>query len=184
MVDTLGLGTNATNVVTSRPADTRTLSTSDTWLQDCSSPSAQDGTIIPAAWLNSILANLRGAIRGSGLVTEDNADTMLFRAISGVSSLASSGYQKLPSGLIVQWGTGSQNFGPHAVTFPITFPNAVFCIVANDNGASTWSASNVTVLGTSGATTSGFSLNAANWTGSAFQFSGVSVNFGYVAIGK
>lgn len=41
------------------------------------------------------------------------------------SSLAVSGYQKLPSGLIIQWGqvTGSAG-GTTAVTFPIAFPNA------------------------------------------------------------
>lgn len=36
-------------------------------------------------------------------------------------SLASSGYQKLPSGLIVQWGTS----GGGSVTFPISFPTAM-----------------------------------------------------------
>lgn len=38
-----------------------------------------------------------------------------------------SGYQKLPGGLILQWGTaGSVGTGGVTVTFPIAFPNAVF----------------------------------------------------------
>jgi len=44
-----------------------------------------------------------------------------------VKSLGSSGYQKLPGGLIVQWGTlTTGGSGSDAVTFPITFPNACF----------------------------------------------------------
>lgn len=43
------------------------------------------------------------------------------------SSIAANGYQKLPSGLIVQWGTFTGN-GTNTMTgnFPIAFPNAVF----------------------------------------------------------
>lgn len=41
------------------------------------------------------------------------------------SSLLSSGYQKLPSGLIIQWGqVGGVSTGGVTVTFPIAFPNA------------------------------------------------------------
>jgi len=45
------------------------------------------------------------------------------------SSLAANGYQKLPSGLILQWCTGVfTNSGDNVqtVTFPLPFPNAVF----------------------------------------------------------
>ena len=50
----------------------------------------------------------------------------------GVSSLASSGYQKLPSGLIIQWGTTSSipGNGNLVVAFPISFPNSCFTIQA------------------------------------------------------
>lgn len=42
----------------------------------------------------------------------------------GTASLAASGYQKLPSGLIIQWGTVAATANPVTVTLPITFPNA------------------------------------------------------------
>lgn len=42
-----------------------------------------------------------------------------------LSNLASSGYQKLPSGLIIQWGAQTSNAsGVGSVTLPIAFPNA------------------------------------------------------------
>ena len=47
---------------------------------------------------------------------------------SGNQSLSQNGYQKLPGGLIFQWGRSSVNT---TVTFPIAFPNQCFCVVAS-----------------------------------------------------
>jgi len=48
------------------------------------------------------------------------------------SSVLLNGYQKFPSGLIVQWGAsgGTIQNGGVGVTFPIVFPNAVYQILA------------------------------------------------------
>ena len=40
------------------------------------------------------------------------------------NSKATSGYQKLPSGLIIQWGAYTSAAGNATVTFPISFPSA------------------------------------------------------------
>lgn len=51
-------------------------------------------------------------------------------------AIASNGYQKLPSGLIIQWGlnaAGTTSAGA-AVTFPLAFPNACFQVIASDSG--------------------------------------------------
>ena len=45
------------------------------------------------------------------------------------SSLANSGYQKLPSGLIVQWGTAQASVAGTPVTFPISFPSQQFAVL-------------------------------------------------------
>ena len=48
-------------------------------------------------------------------------------------NLASSGYQKLPSGLIIQWGTSNNaSINPQTVTLPIAFPNQGLVVVASD----------------------------------------------------
>ncbi len=44
-------------------------------------------------------------------------------------NLASNGYQKLPSGLIIQWGTAPQGYN-WLVNLPIAFPNAALQAVA------------------------------------------------------
>jgi hypothetical protein len=47
----------------------------------------------------------------------------------GTLSTANPGYQKLPSGLIIQWGNNSiADGGTPTITFPITFPTAVLSI--------------------------------------------------------
>ena len=42
----------------------------------------------------------------------------------GTLSAGTNGYQKLPSGLIIQWGT-TVGTSPSTVTLPITFPNSL-----------------------------------------------------------
>jgi hypothetical protein len=83
---------------------------------------------------------------GDSLTLESNGATGWF-AVSGSAqlkyagafgaSLASSGYQKLPSGLIIQWGTVTVT-GTALTTqnFPIAFPNAFVggFVSPNDNG--------------------------------------------------
>ena len=76
-----------------------------------------------------------------------------YQAVFG-SSLSANGYQKLPSGLIIQWGgfTSSGTIGNAvAVSFPIAFPGAVQSIVLTAANAS--SATSVSWLGTSTSTT-------------------------------
>lgn len=67
-----------------------------------------------------------------------------------------SGYQLLPSGLILEWGaTGSFDTGPDPITFPLAFPNAVFNVTisqkADGSGCSTtarsWMAYSLTTSG-------------------------------------
>ncbi|WP_315792483.1 MULTISPECIES: hypothetical protein [unclassified Bradyrhizobium] len=87
MTDIVGPA-NAPNTVTARPAETRVFGAADTWFQDCSSGTANDGTRVMAAWLNAVIASLRQTIRANGsliaggpVVSEDNSDAMFANAI-------------------------------------------------------------------------------------------------------
>jgi hypothetical protein len=82
-VDVLGPACDL--AVTVRPARTNTRGVNNTWFQDCTSPTADDGTEIPADYMNDVLAQLRTAFVSSG-ITLDNADDMLWRAIESVQS--------------------------------------------------------------------------------------------------
>ncbi len=50
-------------------------------------------------------------------------------------SLATNGYQKLPGGLIIQWGTPITTGTTSTFSLPIAFPNGGFSITAVDQGA-------------------------------------------------
>lgn len=52
------------------------------------------------------------------------------------SSLASSGYQKLPTGLIIQWGVSTFSISGSAVTFPLAFPSGVLALTTGNNVSS------------------------------------------------
>ncbi|CAM5764357.1 hypothetical protein [Bosea minatitlanensis] len=83
------LGPASLRAATVRPSDARLIGPGDTWFLDCSSPSAEDGTVVPAAWLNAMMAQLRRAIRGRGVAeltpSDPLYDDMLLKAIESVA---------------------------------------------------------------------------------------------------
>lgn len=62
------------------------------------------------------------------------------------ASLAASGYQKLPGGLIIQWGVHIATAATGTVTFPITFPNATFIVVATDTQSTPTSVATISTV--------------------------------------
>jgi hypothetical protein len=72
---------------------------------------------------NTITADLTGNVTGN--VTGSASLNVLSSAFTGSNqSLSSSGYQKLPGGLIIQWGYQQTTTNTGVVTFPIAFPSA------------------------------------------------------------
>lgn len=102
----------------------------------------------------------------------------LIGSTSFAASLAANGYQKLPSGLIVQWGTSAAvNAGASVgVTFPLSFPTAVYSITASPLGTGTSASTGTAAIGS--LAVSGFTIY--NW-GSTINFSN---GVGWFAVGK
>jgi hypothetical protein len=104
-----------------------------------------------------------------------------YAAIFG-ASLASSGYQKLPSGLIIQWGTvtgvtytATGAFQNITITFPLAFPTAVLSVASRLAGANQASAfANLSIEGAS--KTGAIAFFSSGGTGSI-------PSVGYIAIG-
>ncbi len=100
-------------------------------------------------WFNMVQEELVAILDAFGVTPDQTkADfsqiaTALTTNLASLNSFtklfSSSGYQKLPVGLIVQWGqTSTSSSGDVAITFPITFPNGVmetYCS-SNTNAAS------------------------------------------------
>lgn len=73
-----------------------------------------------------------------GGIWQLNGTGVLSASIEFSNSLAASGYQKFPNGLIVQWGTLppiAAGAASTAQSFPIAFPNNVYGITATPVGA-------------------------------------------------
>jgi hypothetical protein len=69
------------------------------------------------------------AVQDGSIVAAD------FQASLFAASLVGNGYQKLPSGVIIQWGAATTPAGGALlVNFPIPFPNSVFQAVAQIAG--------------------------------------------------
>lgn len=76
--------------------------------------------------------------QGFALLTKAISPGGLNAAFQGTNrSLATNGYQKLPGGLIVQWGQVSSATNSGTATFPIAFPTACLSIVASHNATLT-----------------------------------------------
>lgn len=68
---------------------------------------------------------LPGGGTGSQAITASEAAALLAASFGGSNqSLSANGYQKLPGGLILQWGSVTQSSGTASVTFPLAFPSA------------------------------------------------------------
>lgn len=97
--------------------------------------------------------------------------TMQMFADEFVASLGETGYQKLPSGLIIQWGSANYAAGVRAVVYPIAFPTATRSIQLTLQSSGAGSYSNDA---TGNISTTGFT---------AYQNSPVTSSFFWIAIG-
>lgn len=94
-------------------------------------------------------------------------------------SFAGNGYQRLPSGLIIQWGSATTDAGGTVdVTFPISFPGSLRQVLATDYTPGTGSG-NMHIISLMNRTNSGF-------TGVSTRYDGVlnTSTFSYQAIGN
>ena len=74
------------------------------------------------------VAQFNGTVACTTPTAGDNSTKVATTAfVNQASSLSANGYQKLPSGLIIQWGTVTANAS--ASNLPIAFPNAAFSAV-------------------------------------------------------
>ncbi len=104
------------------------------------------------------------------IVSSGSASSKYAASFGG--SLASSGYQKLPSGLIIQWGLAYAPDDSYAsLTFPIAFKTACFSVTASiqqTSGASSYGSVGVGSITRTGAILFGMIGAAGYATGNAY----------------
>ena len=95
------------------------------------------------------------------------------------SSLAANGHQKLPSGLIIQWGQITGNYNSTTFSFPLAFPTACLaCGVMNVQGDVTGNAEYVQLWDFTATT-----VKAVTYTNISPGNAIGSIQFGWLAIG-
>ncbi|MEF9953427.1 MAG: hypothetical protein RR657_05055 [Peptostreptococcaceae bacterium] len=113
-------------------------------------------------------------------------DTIHFETVEelikgAVQDLSPTGYRKLPSGLIIQWGSATANFinsggtyiAESNVIFPIAFPSKRVCAIGSP-------------LNLYANFNSAYSYNGNSETGASFKFTsrtGANMNYNWIAIG-
>lgn len=145
------------------------------------------GGVAPAAnTRNQLLTALRSAgvftTPSTGDRSTKAATTQMF-ANEFANSLGPGGYQKLPSGLIVQWGSGAISATNVNITFPLAFPTACYDVLVSENSGNGWTGSAFSVYGPYSKTTTGVSVRGLTWNGSTWN-NATNANFDYFAIGK
>lgn len=126
---------------------------------------------------------VRGALLAEAQAGADNTTVMTpLRTKQAVEalfpvSIGGQGYQRLASGLIIQWGTMTETSG-NAVVFPLAFPNACLSLAFADlnvNGI----AETAHIIGYRSLSASAFVVSIINAAGS-----GPTSGFSYIAIGN
>ena len=108
------------------------------------------------------------------------------------ASLQRAGWQQLPSGIILQWGSASTSTGnADNYSFPRVFPNGVFSVTVNEAQAGGWNLPNTaqpapTLYGVGNASASGFQVSCVCFvagTGGLQPVYDKSSSFFWMAVG-
>jgi len=100
------------------------------------------GSTVPAEAIEHPMREIVNCIEQAGLTPSDADLTQLQQALEtnfwqvadAPFLFETNGYQKFPSGLILQWGTVSATTTGANIMFPIAFPAGVLSIAAMDFG--------------------------------------------------
>lgn len=100
--------------------------------------SGTPATVVDADWLTAVQEEIVAVIvaAGTSLSKTDRGQmlTALGLLFGGGGSLGTNGWQRLPGGLILQWGVATTSgAGNVSVTFPLTFPNASWGVTLGAN---------------------------------------------------
>jgi hypothetical protein len=182
----------------SRPRINTNFTSLDTAIQQLSSFNVADTPTVDLSW-DIATKTLQGAIKSNSITTTQlssdavgtvnlsaqavTTDKIALSAVTAnrinlVTSLSSNGYQIMPGGLIMQWGTLSSvgGAGPAANTsfaFPIPFPVAPLSLATTGQLASS------DRLSYTDLTTTGATLQVANTNGATVQAATIK----YIALG-
>ena len=151
------LGDTASNGIVARTADNTTAARTIT-----------AGTGISMVDGDGVAGNPTITNTGVTSINSQTGTITLSSLTDFASSLTSPGYQKLPGGLIMQWGSylTTSNSGSTAVTFPIAFTTSTFCALTSEERTDPSSGTAELMSQSRSVTTTGMTLEWARVSGS------------------
>lgn len=119
----------------------------------------------------------------SAIIVSDGTDWAVFGGLPP-SLLAANGYQKLPSGMIIQWGKTyigdpGTNGASFNTVFPIAFPNTVFSLVVSVNHTGGGSNYGGVAIESTDISNTSFNSYVSEW-----QHVAQDITINYIAIGN
>lgn len=126
--------------------------------------------------------NIAGLASDYAVMAADALKTSWF---ASNQSLGDNGYQKIPGGLIVQWGSANSISGKADLyNFPISFPKGVLSIVACEGSAATWgNTPTPSVFGTAKYSNSQFQVWSVRVSNAGVSQYLSGLNFKWIALG-
>lgn len=120
-----------------------------------------------------------GTLNIGSIASEVALKTALSDFTGTNQSFAANGWQKLPGGMIIQWGKSAGVAGNNVITFPIAFPNAcVFTMASVDAELSSVSDTSRTII------TNGKTTTTATFYGGQTESNGAAAGpFNWLATG-
>lgn len=161
---------------------------------DANPTTGAPGSWISAAWANSLMDELLGVISGAGLTPSEADNDQTLKAVKALivaaftgsnQSLASVGYQKLPGGLILQFGSSSSISGAAtSVVFPVAFPSRMVVRGAflNDTGGAAGHWCTVASVGGGGSGDELWRMSVSSWQASQTRAPN-GLTFWWIALG-
>ena len=135
--------------------------------QDRNPATGTPGTFGNALWFNGVQEELMTLLAVAGIAPAPNVNnqvsTALYVLYGGGGAVLGSGWQRLPGGLIIQWGNGVTASGDEDVVyFPTTFPNHAFNVTVTEGNAVGWgSPPQPTIYGATPSSTGSFLVSAS-----------------------
>jgi hypothetical protein len=129
------IAATGTNITVSEASDTLTISAPNAIVDSQNIAGASgEGSIVPATTKSGSNLQFKKIRAGSGISVTDGTTDVIISAGGFTQSLAANGWTKLPNGLLIQWGSTSNNAAPGAnnaatVSFPTTFAQTFNVVV-------------------------------------------------------
>ncbi|TCH97642.1 hypothetical protein EJV46_16120 [Roseococcus sp. SYP-B2431] len=144
------------------------------------------GSIFGADDFNRHQEELMSWLAAAGITPDGNNNAQVLEAahkiFGGGGTMGGNGWQYLPDGMLLQWGSGATVTGGVAVTFPISFGASPPIVLLSESGAGSWvPASNWTIYGRNSVAAGSMFVNSVTWNGTGFVNG--NGNFNWLALG-